>query len=64
MDIIGLVVFVMLLCFLLWVVNASGWTDLPPPLKMGITLLLIVVLILGALQISGVYSFREIGVRR
>ncbi len=59
MDLVGLLIVVFLLCLLLWIVNASGWMPLPPPFRWGFNVVVLVIFLLMALQISGVYQFHD-----
>lgn len=62
MDVLTLLVVFVILCTLLWVVNASGWMALPPPVKMGFNILVVIIFIVIVLQVSGVYSFHDLRV--
>lgn len=64
MDLVTLIIVIFVLCLLLWVVNASGWMALPPPVIWMFNVVVLIVFLVMVLQISGVYSFHDVRVGR
>ena len=62
MGLIELLIVIFVLCLLLWIVNASGWMAMPPPFVWGFNIIVLIVFIIIVLQISGIYSFRDVRV--
>ena len=64
MSLIGLLIVIFILCLLLWIVNASGWMPMPPPIVWGFNVVVLIIFLFMALDISGLYSFHDIRVGR
>lgn len=62
MDLITLLVLIGILCLLLWIVNMSGWIPLPVPARLIFNIIILVVFVIIALDISGVHMFHNIRV--
>lgn len=62
MDLVTLLIVIGVLCLLLWIVNASGYMPLPPPVTWIFNIFVLVVFIAIVLHISGIYSFRNVRV--
>jgi hypothetical protein len=59
MDIVTLLIVIGVLCVLLWIVNASGWMAVPPPVTWIFNIIVLIVFIVIVLKVSGVYSFHD-----
>ena len=43
MSLIGLLIVIFILCLLLWIVNASGWMPMPPPIVWGFNVVVLII---------------------
>lgn len=60
MGIMTIIVVLIVICTFLWVINASGWVALPPPVRMGINIIVVILFLLWVLSITGLYSFHDV----
>ena len=60
MGLIELLLIIVVLCVLLWVVNASGLMNLPPPFIWGFNVIVLICFVLMVLQISGLWHLQDI----
>lgn len=62
MDLVTLLIVIAILVLLLWIVNASGYMPLPPPIVWIFNIVVLIVFLVIVLHVSGVYSFHSVKV--
>lgn len=60
MGLIELLLIILVLCLLLWIVNASGWMNLPPPFIWVFNAIVLLCFVLMVLQLTGLWHIQDI----
>lgn len=59
MGIVELLLVILVLCLLLWIVNASGWMALPPPFIWVFNCVVLLAFVLMVLSLTGLWHVHD-----